>query len=212
MRWILAVAKISPYWILTYPIFCVGESWPNYFGNEVNWWWILTLRISWRGEQGWRLEEGRFKLVFDGCIRNGCQLYHVYTIQPACGGWSHNIRFSLDPKADSNLGGQEIFFGGGRGAKIKIMHKAHKKLPFLCWNDQIGQFWHIWFFFWGGGGNWRPRKYFWGKIPPCPPAVPPLGEPYTVFKWKFLYPEIISVWKQSGELLGFPMMSPYVLE
>ena len=68
MRWILAVAKISPQWILTYPIFCVGESWPNYFGNEVNWWWILTLRISWRGEQRWRLEEGRFKVVFDGCI------------------------------------------------------------------------------------------------------------------------------------------------
>ena len=48
MRWILAVAKISPSWILTYPIFCVGESWPNYFGNEVyshpyrSWWYVLT--------------------------------------------------------------------------------------------------------------------------------------------------------------------------
>ena len=34
----------------------------------MNWWWILTLRISLRGEQRWRLEEGRFKVVFDGCI------------------------------------------------------------------------------------------------------------------------------------------------
>ena len=35
----------------------------------MKWWWILTLRISLRGEQRWRLEEGRFKVVFDGCIR-----------------------------------------------------------------------------------------------------------------------------------------------
>ena len=36
----------------------------------MNWWWILTLLISLRGEQRWRLEEGRFKVVFDGCINS----------------------------------------------------------------------------------------------------------------------------------------------
>ena len=34
----------------------------------MNWWWILTLRFCWKGEQRWRLEVGRFKMVFDGCI------------------------------------------------------------------------------------------------------------------------------------------------
>ena len=73
MRWILAVAKISSEWILTYPIFLRR--------------WILT-QLFWkrgelmvnldptnffiRGEQRWRLEEGRFKVVFDGCISKPC--------------------------------------------------------------------------------------------------------------------------------------------
>ena len=32
----------SAWWIFTQLYFCYGESWPNYFGKEVNWWWILT--------------------------------------------------------------------------------------------------------------------------------------------------------------------------
>ena len=56
-----------------------GESWPypfpgqkswlNCFENEVNWLWILTLQLPSSGKQRWRLEVGRFKLVFDGCIK-----------------------------------------------------------------------------------------------------------------------------------------------
>ena len=32
----------SAWWIFTQLYFCGGETWPNYFGKEVNWWWILT--------------------------------------------------------------------------------------------------------------------------------------------------------------------------
>ena len=32
----------SAWWIFTQLHFRGGESWPNYFGKEVNWWWILT--------------------------------------------------------------------------------------------------------------------------------------------------------------------------
>ena len=32
----------SAWWIFTQLYFRGGESWPNYFGKEVNWWWILT--------------------------------------------------------------------------------------------------------------------------------------------------------------------------
>ena len=32
----------SAWWIFTQLYFWGGESWPNYFGKEVNWWWILT--------------------------------------------------------------------------------------------------------------------------------------------------------------------------
>ena len=32
----------SVWWIFTQLYFRGGESWPNYFGKEVNWWWILT--------------------------------------------------------------------------------------------------------------------------------------------------------------------------
>ena len=32
----------SAWWIFTQLYFCGGESWPNYFGKEVNWRWILT--------------------------------------------------------------------------------------------------------------------------------------------------------------------------
>ena len=31
----------SAWWIFTQLYFRGGESWPNYFGKEVNWWWIL---------------------------------------------------------------------------------------------------------------------------------------------------------------------------
>ena len=40
----------SAWWIFTQLYFCCDESWPNYFGNEVNWWWILTLQFWWKGE------------------------------------------------------------------------------------------------------------------------------------------------------------------
>ena len=59
----------SAWWIFTQLYFRGGESWPNYFGKEVNWWWILTLQFCWKGEQRWRLEVGRFKMPFDACIR-----------------------------------------------------------------------------------------------------------------------------------------------
>ena len=47
-----------------------GESWPNYFGKGVigeSW-----PNFCWKGEQ--RFEVGRFKMVFDACIRvtTGC--------------------------------------------------------------------------------------------------------------------------------------------
>ena len=32
----------SAWWIFTQLYFHGDESWPNYFGKEVNWWWILT--------------------------------------------------------------------------------------------------------------------------------------------------------------------------
>ena len=32
----------SAWWIFTQLYFRGGESWPNYFRIEVNWWWILT--------------------------------------------------------------------------------------------------------------------------------------------------------------------------
>ena len=32
----------SAWWIFTHDYFRGGKSWPNYFGKEVNWWWILT--------------------------------------------------------------------------------------------------------------------------------------------------------------------------
>ena len=54
--------KKSAWWIFTQIYFCGGESWPNYFGKEVNWW------FCWKGEQKWRLEVGRFKMPFDACI------------------------------------------------------------------------------------------------------------------------------------------------
>ena len=56
------------WWIFTQFYFWDCESWPNYFGKEVNWWWILTWRFRWNGEQRWRLEVGRFKMPFDACI------------------------------------------------------------------------------------------------------------------------------------------------
>ena len=32
----------SAWRIFTQLYICGGESWPNYLGNDVNWWWILT--------------------------------------------------------------------------------------------------------------------------------------------------------------------------
>ena len=60
----------SAWRIFTQPYFCGGESWPNCFGKEVSWWWILTQRFCGKGEQRWRLELGRFKMPFDACISN----------------------------------------------------------------------------------------------------------------------------------------------
>ena len=58
----------SGWWIFTQLYFRGGESWPNHFGKEVNWWWILTKRFCWKGEQRWRLEVGRLKMPFNACI------------------------------------------------------------------------------------------------------------------------------------------------
>ena len=71
----LDLEKKSAWWIFTQLYFRGGESWPNYFWREVNWWWILTLRFCWKGEQRWRLEVGRFKMPFDACIKkyNFCE-------------------------------------------------------------------------------------------------------------------------------------------
>ena len=57
------LSESSPYFI-----FRSGESWPNCYRKRVNWWWILTYRFCWKGEQRWRLEVGRFKMPFDACI------------------------------------------------------------------------------------------------------------------------------------------------
>ena len=45
-----------------------GESLPDCFGKEVNWWRVLTQRFWWNGEQRWILGEGWFKILNDGCI------------------------------------------------------------------------------------------------------------------------------------------------
>ena len=59
----------SASWFFTQLYFHGGESWLNCFRKKVNWWWILTYRFCWKGEQRWRLEVGRFKMPFDACIR-----------------------------------------------------------------------------------------------------------------------------------------------
>ena len=76
----------SAWRIFTQLYFRDGESWPNCFGKEVNWWWILTLRFCWKGEQRRRLEVGRFKMPFDACIKrkpkpNLSKRYDVFKVK-----------------------------------------------------------------------------------------------------------------------------------
>ena len=60
----------SAWWIFTQLYFRGGESWPNYFGKEVN---------CWKGEQRWRLEVGRFKMPFDVCIKSKISVNSNFT-------------------------------------------------------------------------------------------------------------------------------------
>ena len=70
----------SAWWIFTLLYFRGGESWPNCFGKEVNWWWILTLRFCWKGEQRWRLEVGRFKMALTHALTQ----HLLYNTQYKC--------------------------------------------------------------------------------------------------------------------------------